>query len=74
MNSDWEAITKKSLESVEEIDGTVEEDFREKRMNICKSCKELKNFYFCGVCGCYLPLKTFFKVFDCPEGKWPKNE
>jgi|GEM_PF-2688738 len=39
------------------------------RMDICKGCPYYNNKW-CDECGCYLPLKTQFKVSECPMGNW----
>jgi hypothetical protein len=41
------------------------------RYGICKSCEQFNDtFKKCQVCHCFMPLKTQFKMFKCPKGKW----
>jgi len=47
----------------------VDEDVRNERFEICKSCESLK-FDFCKKCGCYMPAKTWLSDIKCPIEKW----
>ena len=49
---------------------SVDDSLREKRMKICKSCENFTKIQSCNKCGCFMPLKTWFKIFNCPIGKW----
>jgi hypothetical protein len=41
------------------------------RYQICKTCDKFDNlFKKCQVCNCFMPIKTQFKIFKCPQGKW----
>jgi len=41
------------------------------RLKICQECdKYIKTARMCGVCKCFMPLKTKFKVSKCPLEKW----
>jgi len=41
------------------------------RYGICKTCENFNDtFKKCGVCHCFMPIKTQFKMFKCPKGKW----
>jgi hypothetical protein len=47
------------------------EPFALTRIKICRECEYYsKQFYSCKKCGCFMPIKTRFKVFSCPVGKW----
>ena len=46
---------------------------QQQRMQICRKCEFFDQEYTsCGLCGCYLPIKTYFKFFECPTGQWPE--
>ena len=52
----------------------VVESLRTRRMNVCKKCEFfLEEYYSCDLCGCFMPIKTFFKFFECPTSKWPQE-
>ena len=40
------------------------------RYDICNNCDKLNSMKFCSECGCYMPIKTKFKIFHCPLQKW----
>ena len=41
------------------------------RMDICLSCPELLSITKqCKKCGCFMSLKTKFKLAECPIKKW----
>jgi len=41
------------------------------RYKICKACEKFdKVFKLCRECKCFMPIKTQFKFFSCPIGKW----
>jgi len=41
------------------------------RYIICKACENFDNmFKRCKKCNCFMPIKTQFKFFSCPIGKW----
>lgn len=41
------------------------------RYSICKQCEKFDNvFKRCKQCSCFMPIKTQFKMFKCPIGKW----
>jgi len=44
--------------------------FSKQRMAICESCPKMKENKICGVCGCFLPIKTLWVTESCPEDKW----
>lgn len=49
----------------------------EARLEICGKCdKQVIKFTtrICGVCGCILAVKAAIKSFNCPLGKWDKEE
>lgn len=48
----------------------VEELTRKERYAICKSCDRFSSIGICKECGCVMKLKTAFKMFSCPIGKW----
>jgi hypothetical protein len=39
------------------------------RLRICGSCPEL-SFKVCGICHCFMPMKTKLEAATCPIGKW----
>lgn len=41
------------------------------RLTICSQC-EFRDEYRCGICGCYLPLKTRWATEACPDDQWGK--
>lgn len=41
------------------------------RLKVCESCdKYLKNAKICGVCKCFMPMKTRLRMAKCPLGRW----
>lgn len=43
----------------------------EKALTICAGCEYLNREQGrCGVCGCYLKVKTALTAWHCPIGKW----
>ena len=41
------------------------------RLKVCESCdKYLKNAKVCGVCKCFMPMKTRLRLAKCPIGRW----
>ena len=43
---------------------------RRYRAEVCAHCRwQVRDW--CGVCGCFLPLKRLGSAFRCPLGKWP---
>lgn len=50
----------------------VEDDIREERYNICKSCEHFTKFKTCDVCNCIMPVKVVWTDSECPIGKWNK--
>lgn len=51
----------------------VKKSLRRQRIEICESCEMMTKLKTCGKCGCFLPVKVYFKMFDCPLGKWPSK-
>jgi hypothetical protein len=46
-----------------------------KRIEICRKCPlYIKNIGMCYVCKCFMAVKTRISYFDCPRGKWVKEE
>jgi uncharacterized paraquat-inducible protein A len=45
------------------------EQLSQDRMAICNSCPNKKGNR-CGICGCFLYLKTRQSIQTCPIGKW----
>jgi hypothetical protein len=44
---------------------------REKRLEICRKCEHFKpDSSRCGVCGCFMKIKTALAVADCPKSYW----
>jgi hypothetical protein len=49
----------------------VSSDERVKRLETCFSCPYfIKSNSRCGKCGCDMKIKTKFKKFKCPDGKF----
>lgn len=48
----------------------LDDDSRNIRVNICKTCEKLSNLKVCKVCNCFMPAKTWLKTKKCPIGKW----
>ena len=48
----------------------VPDKVRKQRQKTCKNCEELNKISVCENCGCFMPVKTLFKGFECPLGKW----
>lgn len=43
----------------------------EQRLAICKSCEHLREkFTQCGLCGCFMEIKSRFPDQKCPANKW----
>jgi hypothetical protein len=40
------------------------------RMAICNACDELSMAKTCGICHCFMPMKTRLAHAECPIGKW----
>lgn len=40
------------------------------RLEICKTCPELKELNMCSQCGCFMNIKTRIFFSKCPLGKW----
>jgi hypothetical protein len=55
---------------IEKPENSVEDSIKEHRMKICRSCDHFNKIQTCAKCGCFMPLKTWFKIFSCPDGKW----
>ena len=47
----------------------VNDEIKEKRLNICLSCPFLKR-QTCSKCGCYVLFKTSLSYKNCPIDKW----
>ena len=54
------------------IDDKIQQKYISKqRIEICESCEEFKSgTRQCGVCWCFMDIKTKMKNKSCPEGKW----
>lgn len=50
----------------------VEDDVREERYNICKSCEKFTIVKTCTECNCVMPVKVVWADSECPLGKWSK--
>lgn len=43
----------------------------EARMDLCRACEEFKKpIQICGVCKCFMPVKTTLNNANCPIHKW----
>ena len=48
-----------------------------KRYALCKSCEKFKETTkFCGICGCFMPLKVNMLNMSCPDDppRWGKEK
>ncbi len=45
-------------------------EIRQERIDICETCEYLNKAYFCKVCKCYMPAKTWVPNAICPMSKW----
>jgi hypothetical protein len=50
----------------------VEDDTRDARYAICKSCEFFTAQKTCEKCQCIMPVKTVWADSECPIGKWAK--
>ena len=65
-----------------------DKSLRDRRLKICRGCEHYKKVTrSCGTlilgaitakknepCGCYLPIKASFKIFNCPLSKWKDED
>jgi hypothetical protein len=52
----------------------VDNEIREYRYDICKSCDKFINLTKqCKECGCFMTLKTKLKIASCPLNKWQSD-
>lgn len=42
---------------------------RDNRLALCKACQHINNSR-CGLCGCFLTVKSWMTTERCPKGKW----
>lgn len=54
----------------DEPEPQVELSLRKQRIAVCEKCEHMTEYKFCNSCGCFLPVKTYFKIFACPKSKW----
>ena len=46
-------------------------DQKAERLAICRACDHYsKTTTQCGICGCFMPIKTSLPHAECPIGKW----
>lgn len=50
----------------------VEDEDRDRRYALCKSCEKFTQLKTCEVCSCVMPVKVCWADAECPEGKWQK--
>lgn len=43
---------------------------KKRRLEICSTCNFFSEKKICKKCGCFMPIKTSFKMFHCPISKW----
>ena len=49
----------------------VTEEVRQERIRLCESCEHFQGkTRQCGICRCFLDLKTRFSTEECPIGRW----
>lgn len=46
------------------------QDLRDKRIEQCRACEELRAGLSCAACGCLVEAKTRVPEEECPKGKW----
>jgi hypothetical protein len=46
------------------------ETMSQQRLDICKSCPELRALNNCRQCGCFMNIKVRIYSATCPIGKW----
>ena len=60
-------------DSLEKLAALNRKQIAGKRYAICKSCEKFNNnTKFCGICGCFMPLKVNLLSISCPDDppKW----
>ena len=51
------------------------QEARDRRFNICKECDRLfKPTRTCKECGCFMAMKTWLRLAECPLGKWGQED
>jgi len=46
-------------------------EMADQRYEICKKCEKFKtHLKLCGICKCFMPVKTKLRGTSCPIGKW----
>lgn len=48
----------------------VDDDIRENRLSICRTCPKFTPEERCTECGCFMKVKVAFVTSKCPMGKW----
>ena len=64
-------------DSLEKLAALTRKQIAGKRYAICKSCEKFNaTTKFCGVCGCFMPLKVTWLGATCPDDppKWKREE
>ena len=64
-------------DSSERLAGLKRKQIAGKRYALCKSCEKFNdNTKFCGICGCFMPLKVNLLSMSCPNDppRWEKEE
>lgn len=46
------------------------EEVQKERMSICRSCENFDHTGHCGLCNCFMEIKTTFEASTCPDNKW----
>ena len=49
------------------------ENYKEERLNICKTCDQYNSFGMCKMCGCIMVVTVRFPHYKCPLNKWGKK-
>ncbi len=48
---------------------------RDRRLDICKGCERLfKPTRTCKECGCFMTMKTWLRLAECPLEKWGQED
>ena len=75
MSSPWQRYKEKNgvtpLSLLNPKTRTVDDNFANQRLDICKLCPEFFSITGqCKKCGCFMSVKTKLESAKCPLGKW----
>lgn len=66
-------LTPEDLEEMAEAENyadALEDDAYQKRLKICRNCRDLQNGMTCGQCGCFVQFRAKHSTAHCAMGKW----